>query len=109
MLDYAANGVVYWPAERLRSDFEARAAKEGKEPEDVFRESLGHELDLERFWDDVEQNLLLAALPSVALSGFAAALVGIPPSDGALLARRRSGRPGLAGGGRNWPLFAGHV
>src|SRR5256885_15636708 len=49
MLDYAANGVVYWPAERLRSDFEARAAKEGEEPEDVFRESLGDELDPERF------------------------------------------------------------
>ena len=27
MLDYAANGVVYWPAERLRADFESRCAK----------------------------------------------------------------------------------
>lgn len=57
MLDYAANGVVYWPAERLRSDFEGRCAREGKEAQDVFRESLGDELDPERFWDDVEQNL----------------------------------------------------
>jgi hypothetical protein len=57
MLDYAANGVVYWPAERLRSDFETRSAKEGKDPEEVFRASLGDELDPERFWDDVEQNL----------------------------------------------------
>jgi hypothetical protein len=57
LLDYAANGVVYWPAERLRSDFEGRCAKEGKEPQDVFRASLGDELDPERFWDDVEQNL----------------------------------------------------
>jgi hypothetical protein len=57
MLDYAANGVVYWPAERLRSDFESRCAKDGQEPEDVFRAGLGDALDPERFWDDVEQNL----------------------------------------------------
>jgi hypothetical protein len=31
MHDYAANGVVYWPAERLRTDFEARCAKEGRD------------------------------------------------------------------------------
>ena len=35
MLDYAANGVVYWPAERLRSDFKARCAKEGKDADEV--------------------------------------------------------------------------
>jgi len=57
MLDYAANGVVYWPAERLRSDFEARCAKEGKDADEVFRESLGDELDPEWFWGEVEQNL----------------------------------------------------
>lgn len=57
MLDYAANGVVYWPAERLRSDFETRCAKEGKDADEVFRESLGDEIELERFWDEVEQNL----------------------------------------------------
>jgi hypothetical protein len=57
MLDYAANGIVYWPAERLRSDFEARCAKDGLEPLDAFRSSLGDDLDPERFWDDVEQNL----------------------------------------------------
>lgn len=57
MLDYAANGVVYWPAERLRSDFEARCVKDGLEPGDVFRSSLGDDVDPDRFWDDVEQNL----------------------------------------------------
>jgi hypothetical protein len=49
MLDYAANGVVYWPDERLRSDFESRCAKDAKEPEEEFRASLGDELDPERF------------------------------------------------------------
>jgi len=57
MLDYAANGVVYWPAERLRADFEARCAKEGRDAEEVFRASLGDEVAAERFWDNVEQNL----------------------------------------------------
>jgi hypothetical protein len=57
MLDYAANGVVYWPAERLRSDFEARCAKESKDADAVFRESLGDEVEAELFWDEVEQNL----------------------------------------------------
>src|ERR1700687_5837128 len=57
MLDYAANGVVYCPAERLRSGFESRCARGGQEPEEVFRASLGDELDPERFWDDIEQNL----------------------------------------------------
>ena len=57
MLDYAANGVVYWPAERLRTDFETRCAREGRDAGEVFRESLGDEVELERFWDDVEQNL----------------------------------------------------
>jgi hypothetical protein len=57
MLDYAANGVVYWPAERLRANFEARCAKEGKDAEEVFRSSLGDDLEPEWFWGEVEQNL----------------------------------------------------
>ena len=57
MLDYAANGVVYWPAERLRGDFETRCAKEGKDPAAVFRDSLGDEPEADQFWDEVEQNL----------------------------------------------------
>jgi hypothetical protein len=57
MLDYAANGVVYWPAERLRTDFSARCVRAGREPDDVFVESLGEDVDPEGFWDAVEQNL----------------------------------------------------
>ena len=57
MLDYAANGVVYWPAERLRADFETRCAREGKDADEVFRASLGDEAGQDRFWDDVDQNL----------------------------------------------------
>ena len=61
MLDYAANGVVYWPALRLRSDFEARCAREQLDADEVFRNSLGDELDTEQSWDDVECCSLAAA------------------------------------------------
>ena len=36
MLDYAANGVAYWPVEEIRTKFEIRCEKEGTEPEDVL-------------------------------------------------------------------------
>ena len=68
MLDYAANGVVYWPAERLRADFEARCAKEGKDADEVFRDSLGDEAEPGQFWDEVEQNLLSGRVRLVFVS-----------------------------------------
>jgi hypothetical protein len=74
MLDYAANGVVYWPAERLRADFETRCAREGKDAEEVFRESVGDELELEHFWQAVEQNLRSGRIRLVFVSDL------IPPS-----------------------------
>ena len=40
MRDYAADGVVYWPTERLRADFGARRAKDADE---VFRDSVSDE------------------------------------------------------------------
>ena len=68
MLDYAANGVVYWPAERLRADFEAACAKDGKDADEVFRDSLGDDLEPERFWDEVGQNLLAGRIRLVFVS-----------------------------------------
>jgi hypothetical protein len=68
MLDYAANGVVYWPAERLRADFEARCENEGKDADEVFRDSFGDEVEPEQFWDDVEQNLLSGRVRLVFVS-----------------------------------------
>ncbi len=73
MLDYAANGVVYWPAERLRADFETRCAREGKDAEEVFRASLGDKAEQEQFWDEVEQNLRSGRVRLVFVSDF------IPP------------------------------
>ncbi|MBK9978490.1 MAG: hypothetical protein IPP20_11280 [Gemmatimonadetes bacterium] len=38
MLDYAANAVAFWPAERLQAEFEATVSRAGGEPSTVLRE-----------------------------------------------------------------------
>lgn len=58
MLDYAANGVVYWPADRLRTEYEGRCVREGKDPAVDFSQSLGDGVYPEEFWNLVAQNLL---------------------------------------------------
>ena len=57
MLDYAANGVKYWPIETLRSSFEATCQACGAEPERRLRELLGETADHEQFWKSVKTNL----------------------------------------------------
>jgi len=68
MLDYAANGVVYWPAEELRHSFEARCLKEGKEPAEELADTLGEELDIEEFWRKVQANLKAGRIRMVFLA-----------------------------------------
>lgn len=57
MLDYAANAVVYWPTEKLRSDFETRCAADRIDPEECLREHLGAGRDADTFWQTVRTNL----------------------------------------------------
>jgi hypothetical protein len=57
VLDYAANGVAYWPIEQLRSALGASAARSGREPDEVVAEFLGPEADVESFWATVAENL----------------------------------------------------
>ena len=58
MLDYAANGVVYWPAEVMQRQFERTCASDGREPDDAVRELLGSpEADPAAFWAQVDVNL----------------------------------------------------
>src|SRR4051794_25423077 len=52
MLDYAANGTAYWPADELRRHFEAG----GTDPAGRLRNELGRD-DPEQFWGTVETNL----------------------------------------------------
>jgi hypothetical protein len=57
MLDYAANGVVYWPAGSMRSGFEKRCAEDDEDAEDVFTRSLGTDLGYDDYWKRVDENL----------------------------------------------------
>lgn len=57
MLDYAANAVVYWPAEMIRLRFEAECEKRDEEPSVTLVDQLGLEGDVDEFWQKVELNL----------------------------------------------------
>lgn len=57
MLDYAANGIMYWPLERLRSTFEANCKAQESDPESALIESLDLEFDPEEFWQRAITNL----------------------------------------------------
>jgi hypothetical protein len=50
MLEYAANGVVYWPIAALQAQFETTCRLRGDDPDDVLTEFLGPDADLESFW-----------------------------------------------------------
>ncbi len=57
MLDYAANAVVHWPLEKIRSAFEARCEAENADPEEEMAEILSDEQDAESYWQIVKTNL----------------------------------------------------
>ncbi len=56
MLDYAANGVIYWPVETMRAQFEANCA-EGANPDDILKDFLDSDMEVELFWQKVKTNL----------------------------------------------------
>jgi hypothetical protein len=62
MLDYAANLVEDWSAERIQAEFESRCAEAGRPPEEVLESHLSEDLTptedaIEGFWVDVKTNL----------------------------------------------------
>ena len=56
MLDYAANGVKYWPIATLRQSVEEEASRQGTSVEALLS-GLGEDLDPDEFWRTVEANL----------------------------------------------------
>src|SRR3954453_13686923 len=56
MLDYAANGAKYWPADGLRSAFDARCSAEGLDAPALLAEHLGGG-DEDAFWTQVGENI----------------------------------------------------
>jgi hypothetical protein len=57
MLDYAANGVVYWPLERLRELFVRQCERAGRDPDAVVSEVAGEGADVEEFWAGAADDL----------------------------------------------------
>lgn len=58
MLDYAANGVVYWPVETMRQQFERTCAADGRVPDEVLSIASGDSsVDPSAFWGRVDANL----------------------------------------------------
>jgi hypothetical protein len=57
MLDYAANAVVYWPVEKIRSEFDTNCIASGIDPEEALRPLVEEGSDPEAFWQKVKTNL----------------------------------------------------
>jgi len=64
MLDYAANGVAWWPPDEIRSRFEVRCVQEGLDPEERLNVFLGGG-DPATFWTAVRTNLLAGRIRMV--------------------------------------------
>lgn len=57
MLDYAANGVAYWPEGAITDRFEHACTERGEDPASVLSAFLGDEAKEADFWAQVEANL----------------------------------------------------
>src|SRR4051795_2248946 len=68
MLDYAANGVVYWPIEKLREFFVRRCVRDSLDPILVVAEVAGSEVDVEEFWERAGDNLRAGKVRMVFVS-----------------------------------------
>lgn len=68
MLDYAANGVAYWPVETIKAAFEQRAEGDGHDPAQLLLELLGPDADAEAFWAKVKVNLQAGRVRMVFVS-----------------------------------------
>jgi hypothetical protein len=68
MLDYAANGVVYWPLEQLRELFSRQCERDNLDPQDVVAGVAGSGVDVEEFWQRAGDNLRAGKVRMVFLS-----------------------------------------
>ncbi|MFF3672230.1 hypothetical protein [Microtetraspora malaysiensis] len=58
MLDYAANGVRYWPSQDLRVHFEQTQREAGQDPQELISQLCGDEMvTVEEFFAKVAENL----------------------------------------------------
>lgn len=57
LLDYAANAVVYWPVEEIRSRFNARCELQSIDEQAEIARFLGPDGNPDAFWESVKTNL----------------------------------------------------
>lgn len=57
LIDYAANAVVFWPVETLRTAFEARLEREGRNADVELAAVLAPDSDADAYWDQAAANL----------------------------------------------------
>lgn len=57
LIDYAANAVVYWPIDTVRSKFEARIDSEGLEPDVELATVIQGDANPDSYWEQVAANL----------------------------------------------------
>lgn len=57
MLDYAANAVLRWSVDKIRSAFERRCTENDQSPEDVLALFVGSPESVDAFWGAVKKNL----------------------------------------------------
>ncbi len=62
ILEYAANAVTYWNAEKLQATFEVFCQKNGLDAKDKLRSVLEIEEDYAAFWQKVEDNLKIGQI-----------------------------------------------
>jgi hypothetical protein len=68
MLDYAANGVVYWPLEQLREIFVRQCERDARDPDGAVADVAGDETDVEEFWARAGENLRAGKVRMVFVS-----------------------------------------
>lgn len=57
LLDYAANALMYWPVETIRSEFHMRCENDGADADQVLAEFLAGDHNADDFWLQVKTNL----------------------------------------------------
>lgn len=57
MIDYAANVTLHWPVESIIALFEANCREQDRDPEQIFEEFLGTDIQEEQFWQKTKTNL----------------------------------------------------
>ena len=68
MLDYAANAVVYWPIEEIKSMFESTCREQNINPDMKLAEFLDSSDETEKFWQKAKDNLMMGKIRMLFVS-----------------------------------------